>query len=237
MLRSLTAVLVLLPTAALAAETGGAPVKTHHEFSFRGRAMSVPSSILDIWYFGADDAGWALPGEDRPAITGNSLGIEYTLIRDKNRFTFFVDNVNSTMKAGYWDDREDPADHFDGSYLVPTSNFGFVTTGVDFGYDLELVRTDQTNGVFGLSFVPSGGIGVLVKKGDINEWRPNGGVPAYVSYAAGLDPDRQVKAPPVLPMIDVNLGLKFNFGDRVVARVEGGLHNTLFYGGSVGVMF
>jgi hypothetical protein len=38
-------------------------------------------------------------------------------------------------------------------------------------------------------------------------------------------------------MIDINAGLRFNFGDRFVLRVEGGLHTMLYYGATAGIMF
>jgi hypothetical protein len=38
-------------------------------------------------------------------------------------------------------------------------------------------------------------------------------------------------------MVDVNAGLKFNFGDRAVLRLEGGLHTLIYYGATLGIKF
>lgn len=38
-------------------------------------------------------------------------------------------------------------------------------------------------------------------------------------------------------MLDINLPLRFNFGDRLVMRVEIGLHHVIYDGGTLGVMF
>jgi hypothetical protein len=39
------------------------------------------------------------------------------------------------------------------------------------------------------------------------------------------------------PMLDINFPLRFNFGDRVVMRVEIGLHDVIYDGGTLGIMF
>ena len=41
----------------------------------------------------------------------------------------------------------------------------------------------------------------------------------------------------MLPLVDINAGLRFNFGDRVVLRAEGGLHTFVYYGATLGIMF
>lgn len=210
----------------------------HHEFSFRGRMMTVPDSILDIWYFAEDEDGWPLGGDaKRPQARGYGLGIEYCIKGPAANGIFYFDYMDATMPEGYWDDREEPADHLDGSYLVPSKNFGMVAFGADFAYEVHFVRTSDTNGAFGLSLLPGGGLGVAVVTGQIDEWTPEGGVPAYVSYQSGNDPDKTVKIPKVLPMVDLNLSLRFNFGDRVVLRTEAGLHDIVYYGAAVGIMF
>ena len=45
------------------------------EVGFRSRYVTVPDSILDIWYYNENDDGWALPNEDRPDIQGYALSL------------------------------------------------------------------------------------------------------------------------------------------------------------------
>lgn len=211
----------------------------HHEFSFRARGMTLPDTILDIWYFNdADDPSDYLTEENpRPHAQGYALGFEYCIKGPSANGIFYFDYADSTMDEGYWDDVENPADHLDGSYIVPDKNFGLVAFGADFGYEVHFVRTEDNNGAFGLSLVPGAGLGVLVMTGELHEWTPDRGDPAYVLYERGEEPDGAVRVPKVLPMLDINFPLRFNFGDRVVIRAETGLHNVIYYGGTLGIMF
>jgi hypothetical protein len=224
--------------------TGATPVPPgveerpfHNEFSFRIRGMTVPDSILDIWYFNEDDDGWALGSQPRPQAQGYSLGFEYCIKGPSANGIFYFDYADSTMKEGYWDDVEEPADHLDGSYIVPQKNFGLVIIGADFGYEVHFIRTEDTKGAFGLSLIPGAGLGVAIMTGDLDEWEPTGSDPAYVLHDQGSPKTDEVRIPGVLPMLDINLSLRFNFGDRVVMRWETGLHDIIYYGGSLGIMF
>jgi hypothetical protein len=218
-----------------AAATTAPADDTQHEMAFRARSMSVPKFILDNWLYDGVDQG-----QPRPDATAFALGIEYTLQKEASRFTFYAEHVGTGMEGGVWDDNQDAFG--DGDFLLPSDNFGFVALGTDFGHDFQLVRTDMTNGVFGLSIVPSAGLGALITTGELQQWEtldPNvESQRGYSRYAANPEnPDGAIDLWPVYPLIDVNVGLNFNFGDRVVARVEGGLHTMLYYGGSVGVVF
>ena len=63
------------------------------------------------------------------------------------------------------------------------------------------------------------------------------GNPAYKLYLEGEPPEGDKRIPPVYPMVDINTGLRFNFGDRAVLRIEGGLHTLVYWGGTLGIMF
>ena len=41
----------------------------------------------------------------------------------------------------------------------------------------------------------------------------------------------------MLPVVDINAGVKFNINNRASIRLEGGFHNLLYGGGAVGVTF
>ena len=54
-------------------------------------------------------------------------------------------------------------------------------------------------------------------------------------------PDAKLKEdgdlPPVLPWVDINVGVRFNISNRASIRLEGGLHNMFYGGGAVSVVF
>jgi hypothetical protein len=215
--------------------------RLHHEINFRARAAGIPRSILDIWYFNETDDGWLIPGEKRPRAKGYGLGIEYCVKGPAANGFFYIDYMDSTMGEGYWDDVEEPADHLDGSYIVPSKKFGLIAFGADFGYEVHMVRTIDTNGAFGLSLIPGAGLGLAVVNGEMDEWTPDdageGTDTAVQNYEQGEPADKTVRIPKVLPMVDINLALRFNFGDRFVMRFEGGAHDVLYWGGTMGLMF
>ena len=211
------------------------------ELGFRGRHMSVPNSLLDIWYFSERDEGL---DEPRPKVQAYGLGLEFVIktrpeedsVGSSNGI-FYFDWLSNLTSAGYWDDVEDPADHADGDYVVPSKDLGLLVLGADYAYEIHMVRTAQTKGNFGLSLLVGAGIGVGVLLGDLEYWSSEGGVPAYERFANGADPEGDKRIPKVLPVLDINVGLRFNFADRFVIRAEGGFHDMFYMGGSMGVMF
>jgi hypothetical protein len=211
------------------------------EVGFRGRMLSIPNSIIDIWYFSNadhDDAGVGnVP--DRPKIKGYGLGLEFVVKGETANGIFYFDWLNSTLEDGYWDDREglNAEDYTDGEYLVPTANLGILAFGANYGYEVHFVRTAETNGNFGLSFLVGGGLGVGIMLGHLDVWTSEAGSPSYVRYQDDVPSDGEKAIPKVYPMVDINAGLRFNFGDRVVLRFEGGLHTLIYWGGSLGIMF
>jgi hypothetical protein len=216
------------------------------EVGFRGRMVSVPSSILDIWYFDSDAPEWALPGEDRPRIRGYAAGVEFVVKGDTANGLFYFEYIKSTMGAGYWDDVEGDHEPRDGEYLVPSDNLGLIVLGANYAYEAHLVESSRTGGKFGWSLLVGGGLGIAFRTGSVDRWVADGtpeesdlSDPAYKLYYEGAPPySEKANVPPsVLPMVDINGGMRFTFGDRVVVRVEGGLHTLVYYGASVGLMF
>jgi hypothetical protein len=221
-----------------------APTPTHDrkfdmEVGLRIRSVSVPSNIMDIWYFDDDDPDWAWI-DGRPKIGGTAMGLEYNLIGGSSNGIFWTEFIDSRMKAGYWDDIEDDqsVDHLDGDFVSPTRGTGMVAFGADYAYEAKLVSTGDTDGRFGLGLLVGGGLGMGVLTGRLDRWTADDeGNPSYKRYLDGLPPDSDQSLPRVYPMVDVNAGLRFNFGDRVSWRLEGGLHTLLYYGSSLGVRF
>ncbi|TVQ89623.1 MAG: hypothetical protein EA397_14715 [Deltaproteobacteria bacterium] len=213
------------------------------ELGFRGRTLGVPRSILDIWFWDDDAPGW-IHSEPRPGVNAYSGGLEF-IVKSKRdpdanssqNGIFYVQWIANNTPEGYWDDREDPPIHTDGDYIVPSSNLGLVALGANYAYEVHLVKMAHTNGNFGLSLLFGGGLGVAFLVGELEYWNAQGGSTAIERHRAGAPSAGTKPIPPVLPLVDINAGVRFNFGDRVVLRIEGGLQTMLYAGGSLGLMF
>lgn len=208
------------------------------EIGFRARRVTVPRSLFDIWYNDEDTPGWPLPGQERPFVNGYVYGLEWVFKKRTTNATVWVDWIDSNMPEGYWDDREEPPITVDGDYIKPRGNLGIFAFGADVAYEVDMVRLDMTNRAFGMSFLVGGGLGLGVMIGQLDEWsESDDNTPAYVQYERGDPATSEKKVPRVYPMVDLNLALRLNFGDRVVLRLEGGLHTLLYYGAALGFRF
>lgn len=215
------------------------------EANFRGRYLFVPDSILDTVLFNEGDTS-GHPA--RPSIQAWSSGVEYVIKKNNTNGIFYVEYLGFLIDDGYWDDREDPAKDTDGSYLV-SQGLGFVTLGANYAYELH------TNEKW-LSFLFGTGLGLSIVTGEMIEWKPGpnatgdtscskgGGelgdpsnATALERYLAGCGDDGPIAIPPVLPMVDINIGARFNFSDRANLRVELGLHDLIYFGLASGVVF
>ncbi len=247
--------LAALPTASAqdagttAEPTEAAPKKREFlmEVGFRGRYMDLPDEILDLAYFRNDDDD-TIP--DRPHVSAYSLGLEFVIKDKQANGIFYVEYLNPIIEPGYWDDKEEPPDHLDGSWLEP-DKFGLVLIGASYAYELRATNW--------LSFLFGAGIGGAIKIGDLREWQPgedpadeagNNNNTDVSCGAAGTDgaaaymrkdncaDDGVLDIPVALPYLDINIGPRFNISDRASIRIEGGVHALLPYGGgSVGIVF
>ncbi|MCK6520458.1 hypothetical protein L6R49_03355 [Myxococcota bacterium] len=197
------------------------------EVNVRGRYLGVPASLFDIWYYNdTDDGGTHLP---RPQARAWSVGLEYVVKNDTQNGVFYFDYVGNLMEGGYWDDREDPPDYFDGDYVVP-DRLSLLTLGADYYYELHATQW--------LSFMFGAGLGVAVVTGNLQKWDGDDGVPSYEIYAQRPDdPDDVIAIPKVLPVVDINAAIKFDINHRANIRLEGGFHNLLYTGAAVGIIF
>jgi hypothetical protein len=213
------------------------------EIGYRGRYMMVPKAILDIWFFDDDAPGW-IHSEGRPRISAVSHGFEVVLkseVEDGkssgSNAIFYTQWVANRTPGGYFDDREEPPNHTDGDWISPTRNLGLMLMGANYAYELHMVKTAKTNGAFGMSLLVGGGLGAAILVGKMEYWRPEGNITAIERFESGVPKDGNKPIPAVLPVVDINVALRFNIADRVVIRAEGGLQNFLYGGGSVGFMF
>ncbi len=216
------------------------------EVGFRGRYMTVPGDILDPFVSAHDDDEYPA----RPEINAYTLGLEFVIKEKSANGIFYVEYLNPMIEAGYWDDADRGSpDPDDGSWVEPV-NFAVITLGADYAYELHATNW--------LSFLFGAGLGAGIVLGDLYEWQPGEdpsdpeannnnydqscGVlaPAYervetCHHDAELVADGDM--PPVIPMVDINVGVRFNISNRASIRLEGGLHSMFYGGGAVSVVF
>ncbi len=216
------------------------------EINFRGRYMSLPDGFLDIWYFDEGDQGVTM---DRPKVRAWGVGLEWWAKWDSGGgFTVFFDYMGHLINEGYWDDVEEPANHSDGEYLVP-SRLGIIDFGVGGGYEAKITPW--------MGFMFWGGGGPLFLTGEFTHWvhgsnaedgdqmctQGDGSLSdpenaaAYERYAAGCGDDGPKRIPSVLGVLDLVAALRFDFNSRANLRIEGGIHDLPFVGVATGVVF
>ena len=217
------------------------------EIGFRGRYMTVPNGILDPFVNAHEDDTYP----QRPDINAYTLGLEFVVKEASANGIFYVEYLNPMIEAGYWDDadRGSPDDD-DGSWVEP-QNLAVIVIGADYAYEVHATEW--------LSFLFGAGLGAGIVLGDLYEWQagedpanPEGNnnnndpacgplAPAFERRDICAVPDAKLKEdgdlPPVLPWVDINVGVRFNISNRASIRLEGGLHNMFYGGGSVSVVF
>lgn len=232
-----------LPTASAAGVSGNIYRRTNlMELNLRGRYVTLPDSILDIWYVNSDEEGAnPLP---RPKARGYIVGLEYVIkprpheAKVYPNWTFYAEYMGHAMDEGYWDDREDNDTHDDGDWIRP-DGFGLMIAGANAAAEFELQPW--------VSFLVGGGLGVAVVKGELTQWSPGGNAdnddPECLTTSAAYErvdvcgDDGPKPVPGVLPMVDLTAGFRFNLGDQANIRVEGGLHDLLYMGVAGGIVF
>ncbi|MCB9778373.1 MAG: hypothetical protein H6742_07405 [Alphaproteobacteria bacterium] len=210
----------------------------------RARYLTVPQSILDIWYFDSDDPG-ANPYK-RPKVHAWTVGGEYVLQMDPGHWIFYAEYAKSMMDEGYFDDVEEPADHDDGDWVRP-DGLGVVAFGFDYMHEVVAVPTGPDHGAVGLSFLFGAGLGMGIMTGGIEEWHPGSNPDNTDTSCRPLSPaydrvdacpsDGYKRLPGVVPMVDLIAAMRLNFSDHAHIRFEGGVHDMLFFGTSVGAVF
>ena len=211
-----------------------------HGIAFQYRWVRVPDAILDIWlHDGSEDP--SLP--DRPSLGGNTYGLSYTFQRDRTGLTAYAGWLRSNLEEGYFDDRDDGdvPDYTDGDYVRPV-NFGYVDVGANIIHHAPLI---DNPGSLRWEFLVGAGLGVAIVTGRLEQWdsqidEETGDVIAAYEWVAQdpePEPDGTFNIPPALPILDVTLGTRFLIKDHWSIRLEGGLHNFLYTGASLGYVF
>jgi hypothetical protein len=207
------------------------------EANLRVRYLSIPSSVMDIWYFDADDAG-ANPLA-RPQVRAYAVGAEWVVDKAPDTWIFYAEWVGIAMEDGYWDDVESsPANHSDGVWVEP-DGFGLVVLGANYGHGIRVREW--------LDFLVGGGLGLGFVTGELTVW--NAGTNADTVDATCLrsaaayerhescGDDGAARVPGLVPVIDLTASARFHFGDQATVRLDAGLHDVLYAGTAVGVVF
>jgi hypothetical protein len=210
------------------------------ETNFRFRYLSVPNSVMDIWFFDSDEEG-ANPFE-RPKIRMYTFGVEYVLKPKPMNWIFYYEYVGSGIKEGYWDDAEEPADHDDGDWIKP-SGFGMHVVGANYAHEIDVSSPERAVWV---SMLFSAGLGAGFVSGQLQTWHPGGNetitnqclrdAPAYERKNSCPD-DGNVRLPGLLPILDLTMSARINFQSKATVRLDAGLHDIFYVGTAVGTVF
>ncbi len=218
------------------------------EVNFRGRYMTVPKGTLDLWSEAHEDDEYPA----RPEANAYTLGLEFVIKEKSANGIFYIEFFKPLIEDGYWDDIDHGSpDPLDGSWVDFSDEFSFVNIGANYAYELHATPW--------LSFLFGAGLGMGIKIGTVYEWQPgedptnpegnndNAEVDCGSDAAAydRADPDgynckydaELFGDVPVIPLVDINIGVRFNINDRAAIRLEGGLHDMFYGGAAVGVVF
>jgi hypothetical protein len=219
-------------------DTPDLPVKREVRFetNFRARYLSVPNSILDIWFFDNDDDG-SNPFA-RPKVKAYVVGAEFVAKKNPSNWIFYFEYLGNLIDEGYWDDVEQPPAHDDGDWIRP-DGFGAIIVGANYGHEIYALPW--------WSFIFGGGVGIGGILGDLTAWSPGSSPgneeegclsesPAY--YRKDHCPaDGTKRIPKVIPMLDISASTRIHFGDQANLRFDVGLHNMLYMGTAFGAVF
>jgi hypothetical protein len=197
-----------------APKAGGSGDPLRHEIGVRYRFLNAPENIASWWLHGPEDNP-DLP--ERPHIAATGVGLDYHIQKGVNGGVFYVEWLKVLVTEGYFDDREEPPDYYDGDYLVP-ERFGGFNIGANYMAHFRVVETEG----FALEPVFGIGLGVAILTGEVPKWEGH------------TDADGYLEIPPVLPLIDVVFGLRFLIQDHYAIRLEGGIHTLPYLGATLG---
>ncbi len=195
------------------------------EVNLRARYLAVPDVLLDLGSYNGDDVhettGAIHP--ERPKVRAAAAGIEFAIRKDNANGIFYFEYMPALVEDGYWDDRESDQDNFSDGDYVTMADLALINLGANYAYEVRPVPF--------WSFFAGAGLGLAIKRGEIVHWDRVDANGNPVGESEVLD------TPPVLPILDINVGMRFHFADRANLRVEAGFHNMFYVGAAAGVVF
>jgi hypothetical protein len=203
----------------------------------RSRAVVVPGFLLDIG-FDRRQSHWS-DGQQN-----YSFGGEFSWRRmDQFEYSLGVDYADLSMADGFWLESGDAADEAD--WTTVDLQVLSVVFSIYWIWDVEPWFTP---------FV-GGGIGPAFLLGDYTKRNPSAGSQCRAGLASGdetpdacfnadgsinegqFDAPQPEDLPPVLPIINITGGVRFNIGDYAVLKLETGFYSYFYAGAGVGVQF
>jgi hypothetical protein len=221
--------------------TGTVELEPQLGVNLRYRYMFVPNGILDSWYTDSDTPG-AQP-YDRPTISSQVFGLEFAVEPAPASFLIYAEYWKINLDEGYWDDLDDGVQVFtDGDWLQP-NGLGVVGLGVDFGHEFQVSNPAQDVWV---GFRMGGGLGLGIVTGEVKQWHAGATFStdpttncepnryAFDRHSMCTTEDETLNLPPVLPLLDMDLGWRVHFGDNMLLRLDTGLHSMVYFGAGLG---
>ena len=224
---------------------GSTSRRTEMEVNFRGRYLMIPKAFMNPFFFDpdTDDTPYEYA---QPRIQAFAVGAEYVLKLTPLNWIFYYEYFGNAMDEGYWNDREEPAEHDDGDWVRP-NGFGMHVLGFNIANEVPL--SDPNEEVW-VSFLIGGGLGAGLVVGELETWHPGSNDAANANSECGADgpayqrrelcpdaPDDSKSLSPVLPVIDLTASFRVNFASRASMRLDFGIHDMLYVGGTVGGVF
>jgi hypothetical protein len=203
----------------------------------RSRAVVIPGFLLDAG-FDRHKNHWS-DGQQNW-----SFGGEFSWRRmDEFEYSLGVDYADMSMSDGFWLESGDPGDQADWTEL--DLQVLSVVFSIYWIWDVEPWFTP---------FV-GGGIGPAFLLGDYTKYNPSAGSQCRGALAGGdeapascfnadgtinestFDAPQPEDLPPILPIINITGGLRFNLGEYAVLKLETGFYSYLYVGAGIGAQF
>ena len=198
----------------------------------RFRAVMVPPFLLGL-AFDEHANNW------QDGTTNFAYGVEFSWRRNQDfEIGLAIDYADLSMPGQFWLASDDPPEDAD-------------WTTVDIGL-LSLVLSSYWFWDVNEWFSPylGGGIGPALVIGEVNKYNPRPGTPCRTAGTynppgcvgengepdldAYFDPAEKENIPPVLPVLNLTLGARFNISKHGVLKLEFGFQNYLFAGIAAG---
>lgn len=203
----------------------------------RARMVAVPGFMLDIG-FDRHENHWS------EGQTNLSYGGEFSWRRmNEFEYSFAVDYADLSMPDGFWLESGDPAAEAD--WTEVDLQILSVVFSIYWIWDVEPWFTPFLGG----------GIGPAFLLGDYTKYNPSTGSQCRSDLSAGeeepascfaadgdiddaqFDNPQPEDLPPILPIINVTGGLRFNLGKYAVLKLELGIHSYPYVGMGLGAQF
>jgi hypothetical protein len=151
----------------------------------------------------------------------------------------YVEYAGIHLDPGYWDAKDTDKSNLelpgDGDW-VEAQGLGWAGLGAEYRHVMPLVEPE---GDWNLGLHMGVGLGAALTLGSISQWYGNNAPdyadpscdPAQLAYErTHCAVDNTPSLPPVLPILNLDVGINAEIAEQVDVYFEGGLHNLPFFG-------